>query len=112
MVGMRDKGLSEQLQLDPELTVEHVKKRMRQKEAVKEQNQQLRAQGRPDFGPVDAVQMAAGEQACSRDLEDTELTPAERAVVDAMRAAGQGSQRTAKPGNLRTGRPSRGGKCT
>ena len=80
---------------------------------MKEQNQQLHAQGRLDSGPVDALQMAAGEQVCSRDLEDTELTPAERDVVDTMHtAAGQESQRTARPGILRTCRPPRGGKCT
>ena len=41
VVGMRDTILSECLQLDPDLTLEKAKKAMRQKEAVKEQNQQL-----------------------------------------------------------------------
>ena len=36
VVGIRDVGLSEHLQLDPELTLEKTKKVLRQKEAVKE----------------------------------------------------------------------------
>ena len=41
VVGMRHIALAERLQLDSELTLEKTKKAMRQKEAVKEQNQQL-----------------------------------------------------------------------
>ncbi len=38
-------ALSERLQLDPNLTLDKAKKAVRQKEAVKEQHQQLRAKG-------------------------------------------------------------------
>ena len=40
-IGIRDAGLSERLQLDPDLTLEKAKKVARQKEAVKEQHLQL-----------------------------------------------------------------------
>ena len=43
VVGMKDKALSERLQLDPELTLGKAKKMVRQKEAVKEQCQQLQS---------------------------------------------------------------------
>lgn len=43
VVGIRDSALSERLQMDAELTLERAKKLVRQKEAVKEQHQQLQA---------------------------------------------------------------------
>ena len=43
VVSICDAAMSERLQLDPELTLEKAKKLMRQKEAVKEQCQQLQA---------------------------------------------------------------------
>ena len=61
VVGMRDIALAEQLQMDPELTLEKVKKKMRQKQAVKEQNLQLQGQRGVDPGPVDAICTSAGE---------------------------------------------------
>ena len=42
VVGIRDKELSEKLQMDADLTLERAKKKIRQKEAVKEQHVQLR----------------------------------------------------------------------
>ena len=41
MVGILDKKTSQQLQLDPRLTVEKAKTTIRQKEAVREQGQEL-----------------------------------------------------------------------
>ena len=46
VVGMRDVALSEHMQLDSKLTLDKVKRELRQKEAVHEQQQQL--QGKPD----------------------------------------------------------------
>jgi hypothetical protein len=42
VVGIRDKELSEKLQMDAALTLECAKKKIRQKEAAKEQHVQLR----------------------------------------------------------------------
>ena len=41
VVGIRDTVLSERLQLDPKLTLESAKRAVRQREAVKEQQQTL-----------------------------------------------------------------------
>ena len=41
VVGIRDSGLSERLQMDPDLTLDKAMKAVRQREAVKEQHQQL-----------------------------------------------------------------------
>ena len=53
VVGMRDIALSERLQMDPKLTLEVTKKALRQKEAVKEQSQQLQQELKPK--ELDAV---------------------------------------------------------
>ena len=45
VVGIRDVALSERLQLDAKLTLEEAKKKVRQREAVSEQGQQLRGDG-------------------------------------------------------------------
>ena len=42
VVGIRDAALSQQLQLDPELTLEKAKKKIRQREAVGEQQRELK----------------------------------------------------------------------
>ena len=42
VVGIRDAALSQQLQLDPELTIEKAKKKIRQREAVGEQQRELK----------------------------------------------------------------------
>ena len=42
IVGLRDGAITELLQMDPGLTLETAKKRVRQKEAVKDQSKQLR----------------------------------------------------------------------
>ena len=44
VVGIRDKALSEQLQLDAELTLEKAKKRVRQHEAIQEQQVTLKGE--------------------------------------------------------------------
>ena len=41
VVGILDKKTSQQLQMDPDLTVEKAKKTIRQKKAVREQDQEL-----------------------------------------------------------------------
>ena len=45
VIGIRDVALSKHLQMDPDLTLEKVKKAVRQKEAVKEQHLQLQGEG-------------------------------------------------------------------
>ena len=55
VVGMRDNALAERLQLDSELTLEKAKKAMRQKEAVKEQNQMLQDRNGSKTCSMDAV---------------------------------------------------------
>ena len=57
VVGMRDTALAERLQMDPELTLEKAKKAMRQKEAVKEKNQQLQGEREPRVSPLDAIKV-------------------------------------------------------
>ena len=47
VVGIRDSALSERLQLDAELTLEKVKKSIRQREAVHQQQQMLKGAGEP-----------------------------------------------------------------
>ena len=42
VVGIRDSGLSERLQLKADLTLEDAKKAVRQREAVQEQQQELK----------------------------------------------------------------------
>lgn len=46
VVGIRDAALSQQLQLDPELTLETVKKKILQREAVGEQNKELKEESK------------------------------------------------------------------
>ena len=53
VMGIRDASLSEQLQLDAELTLEKAKKSIRQREAVQEQQQVLKRVGEP--GNLEAV---------------------------------------------------------
>ena len=56
VVGIRDTSLSERLQMDPDLTLENAKKTVRQKEAVKEQQQLLKGDTTlPDTPNVDHV---------------------------------------------------------
>ena len=42
VVGIRDQALSQQLQMDPDLTLDKAKKRIRQKEAVRQQSDILK----------------------------------------------------------------------
>ena len=46
VVGIRDTALSERLQMDPDLTLDKAMKSIRQREAVKEQHQQLQGETR------------------------------------------------------------------
>ena len=47
VVGIKDQALSESLQTDRDLTLDKVKRRVRQKEAVKEQHKELQGDGSP-----------------------------------------------------------------
>lgn len=47
VVGIRDSSLSENLQLDPDLTLEKAKKKIRQREAVHQQTGLLKGAGNP-----------------------------------------------------------------
>jgi len=58
VVGIQDLSLSERLQLDPELTLEKAKKVVRQREAVKEQQQVLKGAG---SGSLDEMQPRYGK---------------------------------------------------
>ena len=65
VMGICDRALSEQLQLDAELTLEKAKKRVRQREAIKEQ--QVTLQGEPSARlsselPIDSVGSRKGTQ--------------------------------------------------
>ena len=62
VVGIRDTALSERLQLDPELTLEKAMKMVRQREAVKEQQQILKGDVNPSETNVDRVWQKTGGQ--------------------------------------------------
>ena len=81
VVGIRDVGLSEPLQLDPDLTLVKAKKVVRQKEAVKEQQLQLGLGTKKDPIDFDEVRRALMQKGAA-------WTPTMR-----------GSQGTAKPQN-------------
>ena len=66
VVGIRDTALSERLQLDPELTLEKAMKMVRQREAVKEQQQILKGVVNPSETNVDRVWKKTGGQNSSR----------------------------------------------
>ena len=55
VVGILDSSLSEQLQLDAELTLEKAKKKIRQREAVGQQQQELKGKTPLDAATVEAV---------------------------------------------------------
>ena len=55
VVGIRDTSLSERLQMDPELTLEKAKTLVRQREAVREQQQTLKSEKPEATSLVDAV---------------------------------------------------------
>ena len=55
VVGIRDLAMSQKLQMDAELTLEKAKKAIRQKEAVHEQQQQLRGDGSAKAIVVDEI---------------------------------------------------------
>ena len=64
VVGIRNRALSEQLQLDAELTLETTKKRIRQREAIQEQQATLNGQGTKLLNdlPIDSVGSKKGKQ--------------------------------------------------
>lgn len=61
VVGIRDTSLSERLQMDPELTLEKVKTLVRQREAVREQQQTLQGDKIDMPGVVDAVSQKSSQ---------------------------------------------------
>ena len=87
VVGMRDSVLAERLQLNPELTLEKAKKAMRHKEAVKEQNLQLKGDS------VDAVKV------------DRSSSEGRRRKTRYPKSSPSGAVATAKPKCTRCGRP-------
>ena len=62
VVGIRDTVLSEQLQLDPMLTLESAKKAVRQRKAVKEQQQTLNKDEQGGSAHVAVDQVKGGKQ--------------------------------------------------
>ena len=63
-MGIHDRVLSEQLQLDAELTLEKAKKRARQREAIQEQQVTLKGEGAKPLSklPIDSVGSRKGKQ--------------------------------------------------
>ena len=55
VVGIRDEAMSQKLQLDADLTLESAKKKVRQREAVREQQVQLKSGFQAESLPVDAI---------------------------------------------------------
>ena len=55
VVGIRDEAMSQKLQLDADLTLESAKRMVRQCEAVREQQVQLRTGFQEDGLPVEAI---------------------------------------------------------
>ena len=65
VVGLRDRTLSERLQLDPDLTLEKAKRTARQKEAVKEHRKELQGDGtKPN--PIVVEEVRSGGPAGAR----------------------------------------------
>ncbi|KAL5476341.1 hypothetical protein EMCRGX_G026270 [Ephydatia muelleri] len=63
VLGIRDLVLSERMQMDPDLTLENAKKMVRQKEAVKEQQQELKCDaGGTQENNIDRVKLQSKEQ--------------------------------------------------
>ena len=96
VVGIRDSGLSERLQMDPDLTLEKAKKSIRQREAVHEQQQALKEEN------VDAVRQRRPPSDTNR--QRSRPNGANRREIENKRS-GNNSQP-----NLR--HPQQGGKCT
>ena len=69
VVGIRDVKLSERLQLDSELTLEKSKRLVRQAEAVREQQQQLRAG--EDNSSVDEIKPKHKDQTLAAEEDDS-----------------------------------------
>ena len=68
VVCMRDTALSERLQMNPDLTLDKVKRELRQKEAVREQQQQLQTETPTRSETLEAVD-SVRETARARALE-------------------------------------------
>ena len=72
VVGIRDETLSRQLQLDPELTLQKTTKSIRQREAVKDQQQSLKqssdadSNSERDKGDINAMKTKKGHQPTQR----------------------------------------------
>ena len=62
-MGIRDSVLSERMQMDPDLTLENAKKMVRQKEAVKEQQLELKCDaGGTHESNIDRVKLQSKER--------------------------------------------------
>ena len=104
VVGIRDKALSDRMQMDPDLTLEKVKKATRQREAISEQGQQLRGDGSRHAPIV---------------TEQVKVTPTKnpqskrRDRGRSLSSGGGSSSGTTKPKCTRCGKPKhdRGARC-
>ena len=64
VIGIRDTALSEGLQMDPDLTLDKAMNFIRQREAVKEQHQQLQGEGKTSPIVVNEIRHAGRDGAC------------------------------------------------
>ena len=62
VVGMKDTAFSERLQMNPDLTLDKVKRELRQKEAVREQQQQLQTETPTRSETLEAVDSVSGRR--------------------------------------------------
>ena len=60
VVGIRDQELSKELQMDADLTLEAAKKKIRQKEAVHEQTQELEGDAKKDALQLEELKHGRG----------------------------------------------------
>ena len=89
VVGIRNQALSQQLKMDPELTLERAKKRIRQQEAVKDQQRQLTNR---EETQLDEVRFHGRQPKLRPDRGDRRGTNAEKARTGAV-----GGRQAGKP---------------
>ena len=80
VVGIRDTGLSEHLQLDPDLNLEKAKKTVRQREAVHQQNQTLTEPDGAAAAPTSSI--AALQPTKPSDSRDVQGTGVNHDILD------------------------------
>ena len=62
VVGIRDSALSERLQMDADLTLEKAKKQIRQREAVHQQQRELKGAEQPSLEALHSSQRSSSER--------------------------------------------------